>query len=110
MASANDLPDFANLSKLDDTTALNLANQGILLPINEILEKGDGTALNFIDNEVPFVRGTCTAADGNMYWIPVAQKTTYAGKPASTARFYLHDDCHPSGLARCSRYGSPQNG
>ena len=84
MASANDLPDFANLSNLDDTTALNLANQGILLPINEILEKGDGTALNFIDTEVPFVRGTCTAADGNMYWIPVAQKTTYAGKPGST--------------------------
>ena len=41
MASANDLPDFANISELDATTRLNLANQGILLPINELLEKGE---------------------------------------------------------------------
>lgn len=84
LASANDLPDFANLSELDDTTALNLANQGILLPINEIFEKGDGTALAFLNEKIPFVRGTCTAADGNMYWIPIAQRTTYGGEPGST--------------------------
>ncbi len=84
MASANDLPDFANISELDVTTCLNLANQGILLPINELLEKGDGTAKNFIDNDIPFVKGTCTASDGNMYWLPIAQRTTYGGNPAST--------------------------
>ena len=84
MASANDLPDFANITDLDATTRLNLANQGILLPINELLEKGDGTAKNFIDEEVPFVKGTCTAADGNMYWLPIAQRTTYGGELGST--------------------------
>ncbi len=85
MASANDLPDFANLTHLDDTTALNLANQGTLIPINEILEKGDGTAKNFLEQEVPFVIGVCTASDGNMYWLPnVTQRTTYGGELGST--------------------------
>ncbi len=86
MASANDLPDFANISELDVTTCLNLADQGILLPVNELLEKGDGTAKKFIDEEVPFVKGTCTAADGNMYWLPITQRTTYGGEPASTCQ------------------------
>ena len=85
MASANDLPDFANLSQLDNTTALNLASQGTLLSINEILEHGDGTAKAFLEEEVPFVIGTCTAADGNMYWLPnVTQRTTYGGDLGST--------------------------
>lgn len=84
MASANDLPDFANISELDTTTRLNLANQGILLPINELLDKGDGTAKAFIDDNLAFVKGTCTAADGNMYWLPIAQRTTYGGENAST--------------------------
>ena len=84
MASANDLPDFANLSELDVTTRLNLANQGILLHINEILEQVDGTSKDFINNEISFIKGTCTADDGNMYWIPIAQRTTYGGELGST--------------------------
>lgn len=86
MASANDLPDFANLSELDDTTRLNLANQGILLPINEILEQGDGTAKDFMDNETAFVKGLCTAADGNMYWISIVSRSTYGGELGSTCK------------------------
>ena len=84
MASANDLPDFANLSELDVTTRLNLVNQGILLPINELVELGDGTAKDFLNNEIPFEKGLCTTADGNMYWICLTQRSTYGGELGST--------------------------
>lgn len=86
MASANDLPDFANISPLDTTTAMSLAKQGILISVNGILEKSDGTARAFYEEEIPFVKGAATASDGNMYWITTAQKTTYEDKPGSTCQ------------------------
>lgn len=87
MASAVDLPDFLNVSYLDDVTILNYVDMGTILPINEIIEEhSDGTAKKFFSEGGKGERSNIlnTAEDGNVYWISQIQATTYDGKPGST--------------------------
>ncbi|MEA4890607.1 MAG: extracellular solute-binding protein [Clostridiaceae bacterium] len=86
MASATDLPDFTNLTNLDDTTILNLANQGVILPVNKIIdENSDGTAKEFFSTGRGKLSNSLnTTEDGNVYWISQIQATTYADQPGST--------------------------
>lgn len=92
LATASELPDFMNIQRdyLDEVTTLNLAGNGTLLPVNKILEEhGDGTTLEYLKENAPFVFGLTTAADGNMYWIPNFATSTYNGKPGSTCQTVL---------------------
>lgn len=85
MASASGLPDFCNINPLDVATCLNLADKKIILPINEIIDKySDGTSRDFFNGKAAFARKSTTASDGNRYWTPSVQITTFASKPAST--------------------------
>lgn len=85
MASANDLPDYTNISKLDETTSLNLANNGTLLPINKIVP-ADGNVMTFITKTVPFAAKASTAPDGNIYWLTNTLVSEYEGELASTCQ------------------------
>lgn len=69
MASAANLPDIANISPLDDTTALTLAKQGVILDITSLIEQySDGTIRETIEKYYPHSDGLTTASDGRKYW------------------------------------------
>jgi len=89
LASASDLPDFVNVSTVGNTAVLALANQGMFLPINRIIEKGDGTAKRFLEEVAPFVVKLNMAPDDNLYWLTNVEKITYQGKSCSTCMIIL---------------------
>jgi ABC-type glycerol-3-phosphate transport system substrate-binding protein len=89
LASSSDLPDLVNVSTVGNTSVLALAKQGMFLPINKIIEKGDGGAKRFLNDVIPFVTKLNTSPDGNMYWITNAEKITYQGKSCSTCMIIL---------------------
>ena len=87
MAAGVDLPDFLNVSQLDDSTILNYVDMGTILPVNKIIdEHSDGTAKEFFSTDGKGARSNVlnTAEDGNVYWISQIQATTYDDKPGST--------------------------
>lgn len=87
IASGTDLPDIMSLDSFDDATAMELANKGIIQPINKIMdEHGDGTFNNFYNEKYPFMSQLTTAPDGNVYWYTSTQAQTYQDKPAPTCR------------------------
>lgn len=77
MSTGTDLPDFAVLSSLDIDTMITLSKQGMLIPIDDILEYSDGTAETFLNEKAPFVRQLNTLDDGNMYWFTSVLITTW---------------------------------
>lgn len=85
MAAGTNLPDFANVTQLDDSTILNYVDMGMFLSVTELLEEGDGTAKAFFtDGKGAISNRLNTTEDGNVYWISQIQATTYDGKPGST--------------------------
>lgn len=79
LASASDLPDIVNISPVDNTTALNLGKQGIIIPINSIF-KEDSEIKNFWEKNAPMAPKLTTAPDGNIYWFSNLQIISYQGK------------------------------
>ncbi|NSW91016.1 MAG: extracellular solute-binding protein [Firmicutes bacterium] len=78
MASASDLPDIANLTALNNTTALNLAKQGIILELNSLIDKYSNGNIKRMYKEVfPFAPKLITAPDGKMYWFSSLHLKTY---------------------------------
>ncbi len=83
--ASGDLPDIVNISCLDDTTALELAEGGMFLPLNQLLEENGGEeALAYMEEKLPFIIRRFTATDGNFYWIPTSSVMSYEGESAAT--------------------------
>ncbi|WP_195575309.1 extracellular solute-binding protein [Paenibacillus sp. 1001270B_150601_E10] len=81
MASGADLPDIVNISKLDNTTVLNLAKQGVIQDLTPLIEKySNGNIKKMYDNEFPYAKKTTTSPDGKMYWFSNLHKKTYQEK------------------------------
>jgi len=81
MESGSNLPDIVNVSKLDNTTVLNLAKQGVLLDLNPLIEKySNGNIKKMYDVEFPYAKKSTTSPDGKMYWFSNLHKKTYQGK------------------------------
>lgn len=81
MASGQDLPDIVNISKLDNTTVLNLAKQGVIQDLNPLIEKySNGNIKKMYDTEFPYARKSTTSPDGKMYWFSNLHKKTYQEK------------------------------
>ncbi|MDD2213803.1 MAG: extracellular solute-binding protein [Oscillospiraceae bacterium] len=86
MASGSNLPDFAQVSSLDDSSIMNYVNMGQFLSVTQLMEEGDGTAKAFFETGKGKLSNTLnTTEDGNAYWISQIQATTYAGNPGSTS-------------------------
>ncbi len=78
MASGANLPDIANIGALDQTSALVLAKQGIILDISEPIEQySDGTIRATIGKYFPHSDGNITAPDGKKYWFTNLQYKYY---------------------------------
>lgn len=74
MASALDLPDIANISPLDDMTAMNLGFTGTIIDINSAIERYSDGSINkkFDEGDLNFSKQLTTAPDGNRYWFATA--------------------------------------
>lgn len=83
-ASATDLPDMLNVGWVDEATAINLANQGVLLPLEDVLAYSDGTAVEFFANEGAYSRRLNTFENQNAYWFSSLVSTTWEGEPCAS--------------------------
>lgn len=70
-AAMNDVPMYASMYRMTEAEVLNLANQGVVIDINPLLEAGDGTAKAFFSEGFGLTayNKVCTP-DGNFYWLP----------------------------------------
>ncbi len=87
LASNYNLPDFCYVGTMTDTEVLDLADTGIILPMNKILETTKGNAYNyFFGGEGDKARNLITREDGNFYWLPRIQVNELLnGKEAGTS-------------------------
>jgi len=86
IASSTDLPDVANITALDNVTAVNLGNDGILLDIHDILNNyGGGAAKDFITARYDHMFKLNTTPSGDMYWYSQVQRTTFNGEKRANA-------------------------
>lgn len=76
LASASDLADVITISGLGAGDRINAINEGILIPFEDYLDIGDGTAKNFFE-EYTSVANATVYTDGKMYWMPDYQYMTY---------------------------------
>lgn len=90
LASGNDLPDIVKVHTLDDAALLALAEQGLIIPINEIIDKySAGPAREAFNKTFPSVRPLTTAEDGNMYWFCNVQNKYYGDNNDANGSFSI---------------------
>ena len=90
LASGNDLPDIVKVHTLDDAALLALAEQGLIIPINEIIDKySAGPAREAFNKTFPSVRPLTTAEDGNMYWFCHVQNKYYGDNNDANGSFSI---------------------
>lgn len=87
MAAASDLPDIVNLSPLDNTTVLNLANQNVILELNSLIDEySNGNIKKMYTEHFPFAKQLTTSPDGKMYWFSNLHNKVYKNtEPAPVA-------------------------
>ena len=83
LASKSDLAEYVSCYKLSDSTMISCIDNGTFLPINDLIDAGDGTAKAFFD-KYSFAKKKTSFKDGKMYWMPAVQETYYNKKLAST--------------------------
>lgn len=83
LASTADLAEYINLEGADDATLISGIENGIFLPINDLIDNGDGTSKAFLE-KYSQVYKKASYTDGKMYWMPALQETYYDGKLGST--------------------------
>lgn len=82
-ASMSNIPMFSLMDTMEDQGVLQLADQGIIIPVNELLDAGDGTAKTFWSKDAGAMAANKTKAeDGNMYWLPSLYLTDFKGSNA----------------------------
>ena len=87
-ASGKDLPDIAKAHTMDDAALLALAEQGLIIPINEIVDKySKGPAREAFNKKFPTMRPLTTAEDGNMYWFCNVQNKYYGDNQNANGSF-----------------------
>lgn len=102
LSSGKELPDIIKVHTLDDSILLSLAEQGMFLPINEIIDTySAGPAREAFNETFPFMRAATTAEDGNMYWFCNVQNKYYLDDPNVSGSFtilYRHDWAEQLGI------------
>jgi putative aldouronate transport system substrate-binding protein len=71
-AAQNNIPMYASMYEMTETDVLALANQGVLLDVNDLLEAGDGTAKKFFNEDTygSVAKQKVMTPEGNMWWVP----------------------------------------
>lgn len=86
LAAAHDLPDLFYGGSTDVVDLLDMADMGIVLKMNEILETTKGNAYNFYYGGVgDQARQLISDVDGNFYWLPRIQINQLNGENAGTS-------------------------
>lgn len=86
LASNYDLPDMAYVGSIKDVDVLDMADTGVILPMNEILARTKGPAYNyFYGGEGDLARNTISREDGSFYWLPRIQINMLNGEPKGTS-------------------------
>ena len=85
-ASKSDLPDMVQLGRIDLSAQLRWGDQGVLLPLNDLIEE-QAVLLKAAFAELPLMRQTSIAADGNIYSFPM-HGDCYHCDPAT--RFWIN--------------------
>lgn len=86
MAAGYNLPDIVCLSTMSEADVLGLADNGVILPMNEILETTKGPAYNyFYGGEGERARNMLSDENGNFWWLPRIQINLLEGKEAGTS-------------------------
>jgi putative aldouronate transport system substrate-binding protein len=76
LASATDLPDVINLNPVDDSTALTLGKQGILLELNSLVDKySNGNIRKTWKERYYIISKMNTTPEGDLYWFPGVSST-----------------------------------
>ncbi len=86
LAAAHDLPDMFYGGVVDTVTLLNLADNGTILKINEIMELTKGDAYNYwFGGEGDAARLLVSNEEGDFYWVPRIQINQLDGTNAGTS-------------------------
>lgn len=89
-AAMNNVPMYAAMYRMTESEVMALAEQGIVLDINELLDLSDGTAKAFFtenDFGVTAYNKVCTP-DGNFYWLPNIYITKWEDSVGETGTNY----------------------
>lgn len=86
LAAGHDLPDMAYVGTIKDNDVIAMAESGVLLPMNKILELTKGAAYKyFYGGEGDRARRMISDADGNFYWLPRIQINLLKGEEKGTS-------------------------
>ena len=80
MASGNNLPDVVKIpdSAMDTSSVLTLAEQGLILPLNELIDQySNGNIRHMYDDVFTAAKPLTLTADGEMYWFSNVHLKTY---------------------------------
>ena len=87
----------------NDSELMALAEQGLIIPINEIIDKySQGPAKEAFDKKFPTMRPLTTAEDGNSYWFCNVQSKYYGDNTDANGSFsmlYRRDWADKLGIA-----------
>ncbi len=89
-AAMNDIPYYVAMYGMSEAEVMQLAAQGVLWDVNELLAEGDGTANEFfMEGEFGSAayRKVCTP-EGKMYWVPNLYITKYGDTTGETGTNY----------------------
>lgn len=90
LASGVNLPDIVKAHTMNDAALLTLAEDGVILPINEIIDQySQGPAKEAFQKTFPFVEPLTTAEDGNIYWFCNVQNKVCEGNRQADGSFTI---------------------
>lgn len=91
LSSGSDLPDLAKVSPMDTASLLSLAKQGMILPIDEMINQYDnGNIEKAFTDDYKNVHAVNTAPDGKMYWFSNVQLKYYGDNKDANGSFSVH--------------------
>ena len=80
LSASVDLPDVFFIGFLDRTQQINFANQGMFVPLQDVLEYSDGTARDFYNGPGEYAVKLNAFPDGNTYWYTSYLSTMWDGE------------------------------
>ena len=89
-AAMTDIPMYVSMYQMSESEVMQLADQGVVIDINPLLDAGDGTAKAFFTESEygSAAYRKVTTEDGAMYWVPNIYITKYEDTVGETGTNY----------------------